>query len=75
MSSAYTKKQLEDIIAGLNTKLDTMQKSLTALEGLPSKVTGLENLLKEANEKNAELVKSIDSMDKDIVALRLKVNG
>ncbi len=75
MASAYTKKQLEDIVANLNVKLDTMQKSLTALEGLPGKVTNLETLLKTANEKQAELVKSLESMDRDMRTLRLKLNG
>ncbi len=75
MSSAYTKKQLEDIVAGLNGKLDLMQKSLSALEEMPSKVNNLETQLKTANEKQAELVKSLENMDREMGTLRLKLNG
>ena len=75
MSTSYTKKQLEDIVAGLNVKLDAMQKSLSGLEGLPGKVEGLETLLKEANEKRAELANSLEAMNKDMQAMKLKLNN
>ncbi len=46
MAAQHTKKQLEDIIFGLNTKLDSMEKSLDLLKDLPDKVSSLEDLLK-----------------------------
>ncbi len=75
MSSNYTKKQLEDIVAGLNTKLESMEESLKALKDLPKKVTNLEDLLKEANKKNESLVETLDERDKEVRALTLRLNN
>ncbi len=75
MATQHTKKQLEDIITGLNTKLDSMEKSLASLKDLPNKVSNLEDLLKASNKKNAELVKAIEAKDRQIDSLTLKLNA
>ncbi len=69
MATSYTKKQLEEIITGLNEKLDTMQKSLSSLEGLPAKVTNLEELLKASKKQCDELVKSLEGMELNMQAM------
>jgi hypothetical protein len=73
--SNYTKKQLEDIIAGLNSKLDCMKNQLDGLQPLITKVTNLEQLLKSANESNAELVKALEFKDKQLDGLTVKLNS
>ena len=75
MATSHTKKQLEDIIAGLNDKLDAMQKSLSDLSGLPKKVTDLESLLKSSKDQCAELVKAIEGMENNLQAMSLKMNN
>ncbi len=75
MSSNYTKKQLEDIIAGLNDKLDNMEKSLSELKDLTSKVTNLEELLKVSNDKYKTLNETLDERDKEVRALTLRLNS
>ncbi len=75
MSTTYTKKQLEDIVAGLNVKLESMEKSLSALKDLPTKVSNLEGLLKDSNDKCKSLVETLDQRDKEVRALTLKLNS
>ena len=50
--AGYTKKQLEDIIASLNGKLESMERKLDALEGLPGTVAKLESMLKASYAEN-----------------------
>lgn len=75
MATSYTKKQLEDIIAGLNTKMEGMEKSLDSLKDVSTKVDNLETLLKQANEKNASLITALEDKEKKLNALSLKLNA
>ncbi len=75
MASSYTKKQLEDIVAGLNTKLESMEQSLSALKDLPTRVSNLESLLKTSNEKCTNLVTALENKEKEVQSLSLKLNG
>ncbi len=75
MTTSYTKKQLEDIIAGLNLKMEGMEKSLASLQSVSTKVDNLETLLKTANEKNAVLVKALEEKEKQLNTVMLKLNS
>ena len=73
--AGYTKKQLEDIIANLNGKLENMERKLDALEGLPGTVARLENMLETSYAENNILKASLEHRDKQIGALELKINS
>ena len=73
--AGYTKKQLEDIIASLNGKLESMERKLDALEGLPGTVAKLESMLEASYAENNILKVSLKYKEKQIVALELKINS
>ena len=72
---ALTKKQLEEIIAGLNSKLEVMEKKIDALEGLPSTVRKLEELLESSMAENSMLKQDLAYKEKQLEFLQLKVNS
>ena len=53
--SALTKKQLEDVVTGLNQRLDGLLSKITALEDLPARLNKLEALPEASNTKHARL--------------------
>ena len=73
--AGYTKKQLEDIIASLNGKLESMERKLDALEGLPGTVAKLESMLEASYAENNILKVSLEYKEKQIDALELKINS
>jgi hypothetical protein len=75
MSTNLTKKQLEDIIAGLNGKLEGMERKLDALENLPARLSRMEKLLEKANAENAGLVKAMAFKEEQINNLTLRLNS
>ena len=72
---ALTKKQLEEIISGLNAKLEAMERKLDALEGLPNTVKKLEELLESSYAENAVLKQDLDFKEKQLEFLQAKVNS
>ena len=72
---ALTKKQLEEIIAGLNSKLEVMEKKIDALEGLPNTVRKLEELLESSMAENSMLKQDLAYKEKQLEFLQLKVNS
>ena len=73
--SSFTKKQLEDIIAGLNDKLEIMEKKIDALNGLPGTVARLEAMLEASNAKNANLHAALEHKEMQMTTLQLKLNS
>ncbi len=73
--SSHTKKELELIIAGLNSKLEGLEKAMEPLKELVSKVTNLETLLKASKEKCDGLTTALEAKDKQVDALLLKLNA
>ena len=73
--SSLTKKQLEDVIAGLNDKLEKMEKKIDALNGLPATVTRLEAMLEASTARTAALHEALVHKDREISALQLKLNA
>ena len=73
--AGYTKKQLEDIIASLNGKLESMERKLDALEGLPGTVAKLESMVEASYAENNILKVSLEYKEKQIDALELKINS
>lgn len=72
---ALTKKQLEEIISGLNAKLEAMERKLDALEGLPNTVKKLEELLESSYAENTVLKQDLDFKEKQLEFLQAKVNS
>jgi hypothetical protein len=75
MTTNFTKKQLEDIIAGLNGKLEGMERKLDALENLPARLSRMEKLLEKANAENAALSKAMAFKEEQINSLTLRLNS
>jgi hypothetical protein len=73
--STLTKKQLEDIIAGLNGRLEGMERKIDALESLPRKLAKMEQLLEKVNEENASLRKALEYKEDQVNSLRLQLNS
>jgi hypothetical protein len=73
--STLTKKQLEDIISGLNGKLDGLERKLDNLESLPAKLAKMEKLLTKTNEENASLKKAMEHKEEEISSLKVKLNN
>ena len=69
--SALTKKQLEDVVTGLNQRLDGLLVKITALESLPDRLARLE----ASNAKNAGLRAALAAKDESINFLQLKTNS
>jgi hypothetical protein len=70
-----TKKQLEDIIAGLNGKLEGMSKKLDALENLPSRLSRMETLLEKATAENSSLRKALSYKEEQVNSLLTRLNN
>ena len=73
--SALTKKQLEDVVTGLNQRLDRLLSKITALEDLPARLNKLEALPEASNTENTSLRKSLEAKDESIDAMLLKMNS
>ena len=73
--SALTKKQLEDVVTGLNQRLDGLLSKITALESMPARLTHLEALLEAAALENANLRQSLEAKDTTINEMLLKMNS
>ena len=73
--SSLTKKQLEDVIAGLNDKLEKMERKIDALNGLPATVTRLEAMLEASTARTAALHEALEHQEREISALQLKLNS
>ena len=73
--SALTKKQLEDVVTGLNQRLDGLLSKITALESMPARLTHLEALLEAAALENANLRQSLEAKDTTINGKLLKMNS
>jgi hypothetical protein len=73
--SSMTKKQLEEVIEGLNGKLDGMDKKIDALESLPARLAKMEKLLTTVNEENGILRKAMQQKEEHINSLTLKLNN
>ena len=73
--SALTKKQLEDVVTGLNQRLDGLLSKITALESMPARLTHLEALLEAAALENANLRQSLEAKDTTINGMLLKMNS
>jgi hypothetical protein len=73
--TSMTKKQLEDVIEGLNGKLDGMDKKIDALESLPARLAKMEKLLTKVNEENGILRKAMQQKEEQINSLTLKLNS
>ena len=73
--SALTKKQLEDVVTGLNQRLDGLLSKITALESMPARLTHLEALLEAAALENANLRPSLEAKDTTINGMLLKMNS
>jgi predicted nucleic acid-binding Zn-ribbon protein len=67
--TSMTKKQLEDVIEGLNGKLDGMDKKIDALESLPARLAKMEKLLTKVNEENGILRKAMQQKEEQINSL------
>ena len=72
---SLTKKQLEDVIAGLNEKLEKMERKLDALNGLPETVARLEATLEASNARNANLIEALEHKEKELMSMQLKLNS
>ena len=73
--AALTKKQLEDIVTGLNGRLDGLLAKITSLESLPARIANMEALLEASNAENAGLRKALEFKDSQINSLLLKTNS
>ena len=73
--SALTKKQLEDVVTGLNQRLDGLLSKITALESMPARLTHLEALLEAAALENANLRQSLEAKDTTINGMLIKMNS
>ena len=73
--SALTKKQLEDVVTGLNQRLDGLLVKITALESLPDRLARLEAMLEASNAENAGLRAALAAKDESINFLQLKTNS
>ena len=73
--AGYTKKQLEDIIAGLNVKLEKMERKLDALDSLPGTVARLEAMLEASYAENSSLKKAMEFKEKQMETMALKLNS
>ena len=73
--SALTKKQLEDVVTGLNQRLDGLLAKITALETMPARLTHLEAMLEASAVENASLRQTLVAKDKTIDGMLLKMNS
>ena len=73
--SALTKKQLEDVVTGLNHRLDGLLAKITALESMPARLTHLEAMLEASAVENASLRRTLEDKNKTIDLLQLKMNS
>ena len=73
--SALTKKQLEDVVTGLNHRLDGLLAKITALESMPARLTHLEAMLEASAVENASLRHTLEDKNKTIDLLQLKMNS
>ena len=64
--SALTKKQLEDVVTGLNHRLDGLLAKITALESMPARLTHLEAMLEASAVENASLRHTLEDKNKTI---------
>ena len=73
--SALTKKQLEDVVTGLNQRLDGLLSTISALETMPARLTRLEAMLEASTAENTSLRQSLEAKDKAIDGMLLKMNS
>ena len=73
--SALTKKQLEDVVTGLNQRLDGLLSKISALETMPARLTRLEAMLEASTAENTSLRQSLEAKDKAIDGMLLKMNS
>ena len=73
--SSLSKKQLEDIVTGLNGRLDGLLAKISLLESLPARIANMEALLETSNAENASLRKAMEFKDSQINSLLLKTNS
>ena len=73
--SALTKKQLEDVVTGLNQRLDGLLAKISALETIPARLTHLEAMLEASAVENASLRQTLVAKDKTIDGMLLKMNS
>ena len=73
--SALTKKQLEDVVKGLNQRLDGLLSKISALETMPARLTRLEAMLEASTAENTSLRQSLEAKDKAIDGMLLKMNS
>ena len=72
---ALTKKQLEDVVTGLNQRLDGLLSKISALETMPARLTRLEAMLEASTAENTSLRQSLEAKDKAIDGMLLKMNS
>jgi hypothetical protein len=70
-ATAGTPADYDTILA----KLDSLTEKLEALESLPSRITALEKLLQESNDKAASLQAEVSKKDRVISDMKVKMNA
>jgi hypothetical protein len=59
----------------ISAKLDFLTEKLEALESLPNRISALERLLQESNDKAASLQAEVNKKDRVISDMRIKMNA